>query len=126
MDLLAQCFAVNEFHRYVAYASAFANVIDVCDVWMVECGSRFRLTNKPLHAIPMRCNVGGQNLQRNFAIQFRVLRQIHLTHSARAEFGHYAVVRKSFWETPFFHSVFSSLKSKNWLSTRGCLGGPDD
>ena len=39
-------------------------------------------------------NDSGQNLQRNLAIEFGILRQIHLAHSALAEFGDDAVMRQ--------------------------------
>ena len=51
---------------------------------MIQRGSGLGLLHKPLHSIRVSSNVSGQNLQRNLAIEFGILRQIHLAHSALA------------------------------------------
>src|SRR5712692_4789621 len=52
---------------------------------MIQCGSSFGLLHEAAHAFLVRSDIRGQNLQRNFAIQPGVLRQINLAHPARAE-----------------------------------------
>ncbi|MDX6577548.1 MAG: hypothetical protein QOE96_3501 [Blastocatellia bacterium] len=51
----------------------------------IERSRGFRFTSETLHPLMIRCEVCGQNLQRYLAIEFRILRQIHLAHPARAD-----------------------------------------
>src|SRR2546421_1242619 len=52
---------------------------------MIQGRRSLCLLNKAPHAILMNRNISRQDLQRNFAIEFRVLRQKHLAHPARTE-----------------------------------------
>src|SRR6267378_1583720 len=61
---------------------------------MVQRRSGSRLLHKALHSIRVSSNISGQNLQRNFAIKFRVLGQINLAHPACADLGDDAVMRE--------------------------------
>src|SRR6266404_194550 len=76
--------AVDKLHRDVVRAATLANFVDVRDVGMVERRGRLCLAHEALHAIAIRTNIGGQNFQCDFAIESCVLRQINLTHPARA------------------------------------------
>ena len=60
--------------------------MDGDDVGMVQRGSGLCLLHKALHPIRMSSNISGQNLQRNSAIKFRILRQIHFSHSTFTDF----------------------------------------
>jgi hypothetical protein len=51
-------------------------------VWIIQRSGRLRLTNKPLYSISVSSNIGWKNLQRHSAIEFGVLGQVDLTHSA--------------------------------------------
>src|SRR2546429_6376462 len=51
---------------------------------MVQRRSSLRFLHESLHPIRMSSDISRQNLERNFTIQFCVLREIHLTHSAFA------------------------------------------
>ena len=82
---LAQCIAIDKFSGYEVDRIGLVNLMDGDDVGMVERGSSLGFPHKALHSIRMSSNIGRQNLQCNFAIEFRILRQIHLTHPARAE-----------------------------------------
>ena len=55
------------------------------DVWMVERRSSLSFLHKAPHALLFQSNIGRKNLQRDLAIQFRVLREINFAHPARAE-----------------------------------------
>ncbi len=59
-------------------------------------------------------NLRGQNLQRDFAIEFGILGQIHLAHPARPDFGDDAIVRQNRGCCQFFincvHSLVCRLK----------------
>ena len=59
----------------------------------IERSRGFRFTSETLHPLTIRCEVCGQNLQRDLAIEFRIPRQIHLAHPARADFRDDAVMR---------------------------------
>jgi hypothetical protein len=52
---------------------------------MIQRRSRLCFLHEAPHPLLIRCNFARQNLQSDFAIKFRVLDQIHLTHSARAD-----------------------------------------
>src|SRR6188474_733903 len=80
------------------------------DVGMIEIGYGARFLGKALQTILIFSNFGRQDLERHSAAEFRsVLRQINLTHPARAKFGDDAVVRQSgvgwqFFRLLRFHS----------------------
>src|SRR5258708_5887168 len=80
---LAQRLAIDEFSGDEMYAlpygRATAPLVDLMngdDVGMIQRGSGLGLLHKALHPIRMSSNISGQNLQRNFAIEFGILRQI--------------------------------------------------
>jgi hypothetical protein len=77
---------------------------------MIQCGGRLSFLYETLHAMALRSDVRGQNLQRHFSIQFCVLREIHLTHPTGAKLGHDAVVRKSCREFQFFHQFWPTFE----------------
>jgi hypothetical protein len=83
---LAQRLAVNELHGDEVRPVALTNLMDGRNVGMIERSRSFRFLNETAHAVLVCREVGGKNLQRNLAIEFCVLRQIHLAHPARAEF----------------------------------------
>src|SRR5712691_11581248 len=60
------------------------DLVNRYDVGMVERRCSLGLLHKALHPVWMSSDFNRQYLQRNFARQFRILRQIHLTHSALA------------------------------------------
>ena len=82
---LAQRLPFDELHRDEVQVVRFADFVDVRDVRMIESGRRLRFANEPLHPITVRSHLGGQNLQRNFAIQLCILRQVNFAHSAFAD-----------------------------------------
>src|SRR5437667_4850349 len=85
MNQLTKSKAVDELHGDEVRAIALTNLVDMRDVRMIEGGGSFGLANESLHAIAMRSDLGGKNLQCNFAIELRILRQIHLAHPALAK-----------------------------------------
>ena len=85
MNLRVQGLAFDKLHRDEVHAVSFTNFINVSDVGMVERRRGFCLLNETAHAILVCSKVSRQNLQSNFAIKFCVLRQINLTHPARAD-----------------------------------------
>ena len=55
---------------------------------MIECRGGLGLLHKATHAIAaFRVDVGGKDFDSDFAIEFRIVGQVNLTHAARAELG---------------------------------------
>ena len=88
--LFAQRLAINKFSGYEANRISLVDLVDREDVGMIQRGSSFCFLHKAAHPILIGCKLGGQNLKRDFAIEFRVPGQIHLAHSTftylRADF----------------------------------------
>src|SRR5438128_1410814 len=82
---LAQRLSLDKLSSNEMSRSRFVNLVNRDDVRMVQCRSSLGFLHKPTHAIRMSSNLSGQNLKSNFAIQFRILRQIDFAHSARAD-----------------------------------------
>src|SRR5687767_3401136 len=117
MNLIAEGHAIDELHRDVVSAIVFANFKYLCNVGMTERGGRFRFTNESLHPIAIRSDVGGKNLQRYFAVEPRVLGEVHLTHPTRTEFGDDTVMRqRCIGVKGFGHWVISCL-GEIWASS---------
>jgi hypothetical protein len=49
---------------------------------MIKAPLRLSLRDRTLHSIAIRSNIDRQNLQRDFAIELRVLSNIHVAHPA--------------------------------------------
>src|SRR5262249_49573285 len=86
VNQLPQCQAIDEFHGDKVSAGAFTNLVSMCDVRMVEGRRRCCFLFESPQPIVIGDNVGGQNFQGNFAMEFAVLRQVHLTHSTCTDF----------------------------------------
>src|SRR5207247_10169506 len=84
MNQLTKSKAVDELHGDEVRAIALTNLVDMRDVRMIQGGSSFGLANESLDAIAMRSDLGGQNLQCDFAFELCILCQLNLTHSALA------------------------------------------
>jgi hypothetical protein len=66
--------------------------LNVCNVWVIErCRGR-RLLFEAAHSILVSGHFRGENLQRHFAMEPRVFRQINFTHAAFADLGDDAVM----------------------------------
>ena len=66
-------------------ARGFADVVDRDDVRMIQRRRGFRLSDESGQAVTVVGERWRQNLQRDAAVQARVLCEIHLAHSAFAE-----------------------------------------
>ena len=80
------------FHLSMAIASYRSFGFAITRIWPIQPDyltridrSCLRLLHEATHAIVIACNFSRQDLQRDFPIQFRVLRQIDFTHSALAD-----------------------------------------
>src|SRR5262249_38308179 len=95
-------------------AGAFANLVNMSDVRMVESRRRCCFLFESAHPIFIGDNIGGQNFQRNFAMKLSVLRQVHLTHSACAK------LRADFVPTEFSTAVNCHFRNSLRISTTSC------
>ena len=79
-------------HDDEADAVALTDVVDGCDIRMIQRGCGLRFAREALHAVRVRRELSGQNLQRDGPVQSRIVREIHLTHAAGTEQRHDLVV----------------------------------
>ena len=84
MNLRAQRDTINEFHGDEVNAFVLADFVNVRDVRMIQRGRRFCLASEAPHAVLIAGKFDRKYLQCYFTLKLRVLRQIHLTHAARA------------------------------------------
>ena len=80
----AQCHAVNKLSRHEAGGAHCADLIDCEDVRMIQSGSCFCFLDESQQALLVRRQALRKDLDRHSSIQLSILRQIHLTHSTRA------------------------------------------
>src|SRR4030095_9066552 len=88
----SQRLTVNELQGDEMTCISFVDLVDGDDVWVIQCGSSLRFLHEALHAVSLRGKFLGQDLQRDFSMQFCIVRKIDLTHSTGAKLGHDAVV----------------------------------
>src|SRR4029453_13448630 len=84
MNFLAQGDAVDEFHCNEMRTIAFANLVNMRNVRVIERGGGGRLLLEAPHSILACGKLTGENLQRSFAMEASIFGEIHLTHSALA------------------------------------------
>src|SRR5438094_4187754 len=86
---LAERLTVNELGSNEVNGIGLVNFMGGDDIRVIQSRSSFSFLHKAAQAVLIRSNLYGQKLQRNPAIQFRILRQIYLAHSARADLFDY-------------------------------------
>ena len=84
--MLAKSFAFDELRGDKVHRVDLFDFMNGDDVWMIQRGSSLGFLNKATHARLIGSNIGGQDLQSHSAIEFCVLREIDLTHSAFTDF----------------------------------------
>ena len=84
---LAHGLAFDQFHRDVVSGTIASEFVDGNDIGMIESGCRAGLLLEAPQAIAVSGESGRQNLDRNPAVQARILRPVHLAHPARAKEG---------------------------------------
>src|SRR6266851_3186220 len=83
MNLLAQSSAIDELHGDEVHTVALADFMDGSDVRMIERRRGLRFLFEAPYSILIRREVSRKNLQRDLAVQARVLGQIDFAHSPR-------------------------------------------
>src|SRR6266850_514382 len=94
MNLLAESHAFDKLHGDEVRPATLTDFVNVRDVRMIERRGGRRLLFKAAHSIMVSSHLHRQSLQSDFAMEPRILRQVHLAHSAFADFRDDAVVRK--------------------------------
>src|SRR5712692_11592559 len=84
VSVLAQRLPIDELHRDEVHTVSFTDFIDVRDVRMVQRSGGLCFLLKAAQSIFVLRQLGGKYLESDFAMQPRIIRQINLTHSARA------------------------------------------
>src|SRR5262249_48024207 len=78
---LSQCVAFNEFEYQEAQIRGLLEVVNRCNVWMIQRSQDFGFALESVDSVRISRKSIRQNLDRNFAFQFRVASPIYLTHS---------------------------------------------
>jgi hypothetical protein len=102
VNLLPECYAFNKLHGDEVRPLALTNLVNVRDVRMVESGRGRGLLFETAHSILVSSHFGGKNLQRDFAMESQILRQINFTHPALADLGNGAVMGQGCIGCQFF------------------------
>src|SRR5260370_42269969 len=82
---LAQRLPLYQLHRNVVSGAVLSEFVDSNDIWVVEGRCRTRFLLEAVQPITLRGECGGQNLDRNTAIQARIPRPVDLAHPAGAQ-----------------------------------------
>ena len=90
----AQRLPFQQLHAYVVPALVFANFVDRADVRMIQGRSGPRFALEPLKVGRIGCKIFGQQLQRDFAAQFRVPGAVHHSHPAGTKLVQKLIMRK--------------------------------
>ena len=85
LEPLRERHAVDELHRDVGQAVLFTDVVDGDDIGMRERPGALGLANEPDPVVLVARQFGLQNLDRDGAIDFRVVRLVHRGHRPRPE-----------------------------------------
>ena len=95
--------AVQKLHGDERLAVLLADVVNRADVGMIQRGSGLRFALKAGERLRVAGNLVGQELERDEAVQARVLGFVNDTHAAAAELLDDAVVRDG-WPPPAIHA----------------------
>jgi hypothetical protein len=82
---LSQVFPLDQFHDQRSDAVNVFQSINRCDVRVIEAGEHFGFALKALEAIGIPGHGFRKDFDRDLPLQLRVVRAIHLAHSACAE-----------------------------------------
>ena len=80
-----QVLAIDELHHERTDTARFLQAVDVSDVGMVQRRQGLRLAREPCKPFCISSEDARQNLDRDVAIELRIARAVHLTHSACSE-----------------------------------------
>ena len=116
LDRLVERRPSDELHDHEVRAVLGTNVVDHTDIWMLQRADGLGFLRKPRPHVRVRTQVSGKNLDRDFSLEPRVARPIHLSHPARSQQG--------------LNFVRTKLRARREshrrtiISSRRCLGLP--
>ena len=84
-ETMFERFAVEQRHHEVVNAVGLADIVDAADVRMIELRDGVRFPFETSAALPVIGDVGGEDLDRDVAIEPAVSRPIDFAHAASAE-----------------------------------------
>ena len=84
-DFFRKHFAVDILHRNERKIAFIIDFVNRADVGVIEPGSGLGFAKEASDPFAVFTEFSRQNLQSNFAIELRVLRQIHFAHPALAD-----------------------------------------
>ena len=93
---MLQRLAFQKLHRDESFSAFFANVVDGADVGMIESRGRLRFPPEPGQRLRVARYVFWQELERDEAVQPRILGLVDDTHPTAANFFQDSVVRDGF------------------------------
>jgi hypothetical protein len=91
---LGECLARHELEHEEVRVAHLIDTVNLRDVWVIERGQRLRLAREALQALLVLRELLGQDLDRHFAIESRVLRAVDLAHGSGPERPENPVVRE--------------------------------
>jgi hypothetical protein len=94
-EMLTQGLAFDQLGGDIVLAVYLTDLINGQNVGVIECGSCLGFLNKTIQLVCVLAEFFVEKFDSDFAVQFCVLGQVHLTHPARADFGDDAVVQQS-------------------------------
>src|SRR5262245_36293484 len=84
-DSLRQRFALDQFEDKKPHVADFLEIVDGCDVRVIERRQNFRFTLESTKSIVIARKLFGHNLDRDFTLQLGVTSAVNLAHPALAE-----------------------------------------
>ncbi len=84
-DLFRECFASNELQDQKTRAVRFVDIVDCCDIGMVQRCEHFSFPLKSCQTLRIATEFVRKNLDGDFALQFGVARSVDFAHTALAE-----------------------------------------
>ena len=85
IDLVPKCSPLDELGDDERHVSFEVDIVDGDDARMIQCAGGTRFLEEPAAALGIRGHCGGQDLQRDIAVDPRIVSEINLAHSAGAQ-----------------------------------------
>src|SRR4029077_4964468 len=90
---MLECQPIEKFHHDERLTILLVNLVDCANVGMVQCRCSLRLALKACQSPRIACNLFGQELESDKAVELYILSFVDNPHPAPAEFFDNAVVR---------------------------------
>lgn len=93
--MVTKRFAFDVFDGYVVLTISLTDFMNRQDIGMIESRGSFGFLHETTDAFGILGEFGGQQFERDFALEQSVLRKINLAHPARAKLRNEHVMRNS-------------------------------